>query len=253
MKNVVNLIGSQEELPIKINISENLKNEIRNFATSDLTRELGGVLIGTFNEENNQYILNVENYIIAKYTDAHLSSVTFTTETWAYINSEIDEKYPNYKILGWYHTHPGFGIFLSNWDIFIQENFFNIPWQIAYVIDPCHKTDGFFIWKDENICKISEDNFDLENIPINDNNDNPIKIDHEDIIDTSKLIKKESFLNKIIYSKFYKYISSKSKIISLILLVILLTLILLIGKNFVIDKVKNSTQYKNTITKFLDE
>lgn len=249
MKNVINLIGSNENLPVKINITENLKNEIRQFATSDLTRELGGVLIGTFNEENNNYILNVENFIIAKHTDAHLSSVTFTAETWAQINSEIDEKYPNYKILGWYHTHPGFGIFLSNWDIFIQENFFNIPWQIAYVIDPCHKTDGFFIWKDNNICKISEDNFDLNIIEENHIEENITDITETSIDDTEVINKKTSFVEKILNNKFYKLLSNKSKLISIILIFILIFLMIFVSKDYVINNIKHLKTFKNTITK----
>ncbi len=31
---------------------------------------------------------------------------------------------PNIDIVGWYHTHPSFGIFLSHHDLFIHQNFF---------------------------------------------------------------------------------------------------------------------------------
>ena len=51
---------------------------------------------------------------------------------------------PERIIVGWYHTHPGFGIFLSNMDAFIHENFFSFPWEPAYVFDPQAETDGFF-------------------------------------------------------------------------------------------------------------
>src|SRR3954447_25139327 len=51
------------------------------------------------------------------------------------------------KILGWYHTHPGFGIFLSEMDLFIQNNFFPEPWQVASVYDPKSGEDGIFVWK----------------------------------------------------------------------------------------------------------
>jgi hypothetical protein len=52
------------------------------------------------------------------------------------------------SIVGWYHTHPTFGIFLSDRDRFIQEHFFSGPGQIAYVVDPVNKTEGVFFWRE---------------------------------------------------------------------------------------------------------
>ena len=89
----------------------------------------------------------ISDYILAKYTDASASTLTFTHETWDYVHKEHDEKYPDKKIVGWQYTHPGYGIFLSNYDMFIQENFFNIPFQVAYVIDPVQHLRGFFQWR----------------------------------------------------------------------------------------------------------
>jgi hypothetical protein len=59
----------------------------------------------------------------------------------------MDSRYPDDRIVGWYHTHPGFGIFLSEMDLFIQNNFFNEPWQIAYVDDPKGGDRGAFVWE----------------------------------------------------------------------------------------------------------
>ncbi len=39
------------------------------------------------------------------------------------------------EIVGWSHTHPGFGVFLSDFDKKQHERFFPEPWQIAYVMD----------------------------------------------------------------------------------------------------------------------
>ena len=39
------------------------------------------------------------------------------------------------EIVGWCHTHPGFGVFLSDFDKKQHERFFPKPWQIAYVMD----------------------------------------------------------------------------------------------------------------------
>ena len=47
------------------------------------------------------------------------------------------------------HILPGddWGVFLSGMDMFIQNNFFNIPYQVALVVDPRADTLGFFQWK----------------------------------------------------------------------------------------------------------
>ncbi len=44
--------------------------------------------------------------------------------------------------MGWYHTHPDFGIFLSDRDRFIHEHFFSGPGQVAHVIDPIRQIRG---------------------------------------------------------------------------------------------------------------
>ena len=71
-----------------------------------------------------------------------------------YVHKEHEKRYPDRKIVGWQHTHPNYGIFLSNYDTFIQENFFNLPFQIAYVIDPIQNLRGFFQWKNGRIEKL---------------------------------------------------------------------------------------------------
>jgi proteasome lid subunit RPN8/RPN11 len=86
----------------------------------------------------------ISAFIKAEYTDATNSTLTFTHETWEDVHAKRDKFHSDKKIIGWQHTHPGYGIFLSNYDVFIQQNFFNLPYQIAYVIDPIANIEGFF-------------------------------------------------------------------------------------------------------------
>ena len=80
--------------------------------------------------------------------ETKFAEVTFTHQTWAKINAEMDTKFADMKIVGWYHTHPDFGIFLSDRDRFIQEHFFSGPGQVAHVIDPVRQIEGVFVWRD---------------------------------------------------------------------------------------------------------
>ena len=62
--------------------------------------------------------------------------VTFTQETWNGIYKSLEADHPKLKIVGWYHTHPGFGVEFSEMDLFIQRNFFAGPSHLALVTDP---------------------------------------------------------------------------------------------------------------------
>jgi hypothetical protein len=48
-------------------------------------------------------------------------------------------------LVGWYHSHPGHGVFLSAYDQFIQNQFFPSEGQVAMVIDPQTGEEGLFV------------------------------------------------------------------------------------------------------------
>ena len=147
-------VGEIENDDVKVYIKQNVFERLENLAASDVEHELGSIILGEYSESMNKMNVIISDFIEAKYTDASASTLTFTHKTWDYIHKEHEENYPDKKILGWQHTHPGYGIFLSNYDMFIQENFFNLPFQVAYVIDPKQKIRGFFQWNDGKVRKL---------------------------------------------------------------------------------------------------
>lgn len=148
------LFGELESDDVRVYIKQSTYKALEKLAASDTTKELGSILIGQYSQEMGKTHVVISDYIEAKYTDASASTLTFTHETWDYVHKEHESRYPNKKIIGWQHTHPNYGIFLSNYDLFIQENFFNMPFQIAYVIDPIQNLRGFFQWKNGKIEKL---------------------------------------------------------------------------------------------------
>lgn len=147
------VVGEIDVNDIKIYIKQNVYKEIEKFSKEDTSHERGGILMGDYAEINNKKNVIISGFIEARYTDASASTLTFTHETWNYIHKEHERLYPEKKILGWQHTHPNYGIFLSDYDIFIQKNFFNLSCQIAYVVDPIAGTRGFFQWKNDKVEK----------------------------------------------------------------------------------------------------
>jgi proteasome lid subunit RPN8/RPN11 len=115
-------------------------------ALLDTTVEICGVLVGSWHRDQAGPFVKIVESIRGEGAKTRFAEVTFTHETWAKINSEMDNKFSTLSIVGWYHTHPDFGIFLSDRDRFIHEHFFSGPGQIAHVIDPIRKAEGVFIW-----------------------------------------------------------------------------------------------------------
>ncbi len=109
--------------------------------------EVCGVLIGTGCRDARGPYLLVEHAIAGTHASSRSTNVTFTADTWQHIQTVMDRDFPDKKMIGWYHTHPGFGIFLSGMDVFICDNFFNLPWQVAFVYDPVGGDEGNFVWR----------------------------------------------------------------------------------------------------------
>jgi proteasome lid subunit RPN8/RPN11 len=115
-------------------------------SVSDMLNEVGGVMVGEWcvDEDDDQFIV-VEHAIPARHTRQGSVYLTFTQDSLVEIHDEIDLHYKGKKIVGWYHTHPRMGIFLSHYDTWLHKNFFPEPWQVALVVEPHSSLGGFFI------------------------------------------------------------------------------------------------------------
>ena len=132
----------------RLHIAPEVRRGIEQHAKTDVSIEICGVLVGNwFTDENGPYAV-VTDYIRCDNASSKMAEVTFTHESWAQINKEMDSKFAEARIVGWYHSHPDFGIFLSERDCFIHEHFFSGAGQVAYVVDPVRGLEGMFIWRD---------------------------------------------------------------------------------------------------------
>lgn len=138
-------LGEHVEEDKNIYILQSVYKKIHKFTKNKTVNESGGVLIGHTVEELGKTNIFIDGFIEGKYSEATATTLTFTHETWEHIHKEM-KKYPKDKIVGWIHTHPNFGIFLSEYDKFIHENFFSEDYQVAYVVDPIQKIEGFYFW-----------------------------------------------------------------------------------------------------------
>jgi proteasome lid subunit RPN8/RPN11 len=133
------------ELPIFVDLDA--MREMEAHARTDPTTELGGVLLGgTFEDESGRPFVFVVDCVRARHVETSRGSIKFTHDTWSAITEERQRFDPELAMVGWYHTHPDWGVFLSGMDMFICDNFFNKPLDVALVIDPCRAERGWFQW-----------------------------------------------------------------------------------------------------------
>ena len=131
------------------------KEVIYDHVFSNADREVGGVLVGR--SAGHGGLPLVTGAIPALKADEQRANLTFTQDAWEHVHGVLDRDFPDEEqIVGWYHSHPGFGIFLSQHDVFIHQNFFGGASQIAVVVDPLAGTEGTFAWREEELVQLYE-------------------------------------------------------------------------------------------------
>ncbi|MCO6437291.1 MAG: Mov34/MPN/PAD-1 family protein [Phycisphaerae bacterium] len=134
--------------PLRVHIAQEPYDAIMAHSKESDRIELCGVLVGEILKDELGPFLRVTHTIRGEHAKNEAVQVTLTQETWAHIHRVMDSEHDGRAIVGWYHTHPGFGIFLSQMDVFIHRHFFDLPWQIAFVVDPQSGDEGVFTWRD---------------------------------------------------------------------------------------------------------
>jgi proteasome lid subunit RPN8/RPN11 len=132
---------------IQVFVARKAYLRLEEHSASDLESEVGGILVGAWSldDELGMEFIIVEAALPARFTRQGSVYLTFTQDSLVDLHAEMDEHYPDKQIVGWYHTHPGMGVFLSSYDAWLHQHFFPEPWQVALVIDPVSQVGGFFI------------------------------------------------------------------------------------------------------------
>lgn len=131
---------------VQLFVIESAIHRLKTHLSQDTTKETGGILVGNVlvDSEKGIYCTKITGAIAAPTTIGNRSTFRFTPHCWPAILKEQKEFYPQTQIVGWYHSHPNFGVFLSGVDLETQQDCFNQPWHIAVVYDPIRDEIGFF-------------------------------------------------------------------------------------------------------------
>ncbi|MFZ1401287.1 MAG: Mov34/MPN/PAD-1 family protein, partial [Candidatus Promineifilaceae bacterium] len=122
-------------------------SQIRVHSISNLRSELGGVLLGHAYRNGELLLVEVIAALPARNDDHGPIHFTFTADAWSQIHHERTAQYPNLEIVGWFHTHPGLGVFYSSDDVVVHTAAFTLPWHVGLVIDPLGNEASYFGWQ----------------------------------------------------------------------------------------------------------
>ncbi len=139
-------VGSPKNEQLQILLGPDAFSTIDPHATSDLSREVGGFLVGRPYEWQGQMYLEIVDALPSKRVSSSAVHFTFSSETWGQAQTTVREEFGDMHIVGWYHTHPRMHVFMSAQDIDIHQGFFREPWHVSLVIEPSRREAGFFVW-----------------------------------------------------------------------------------------------------------
>jgi len=134
-----------------VRIDAEVHKQIEEFALVNRNKECAGLLLGAVDSEGKTRIIHVTAAIPAENAIGTRASVRIPLAAWEEMLRVRDLDYSDLRILGWFHTHAGWGVFMSDADVFIHRHFFPHPNMVAYVLDPTTGRDGFFYWHDGKI------------------------------------------------------------------------------------------------------
>jgi proteasome lid subunit RPN8/RPN11 len=139
--------GGRQEASFQVYIVQSAYADIWRHINETPSIESGGVLVGhPFKTFDGQTTFVVVTAAIPQHSD-NRSVAHFTvgpTEI-AAARARMEHKHAGLIPVGWYHSHPGHGVFLSGQDMTIVRSIYNASWNIAMVLDPRQRTEGIFV------------------------------------------------------------------------------------------------------------
>lgn len=143
-------------------------SQIRAHSISNLRSELGGALLGHAYRDGDRLLVEVIAALPARNDDHGPIHFTFTADAWSQIHNERAEKFPDLEIVGWFHTHPGLGVFYSSDDVVVHTAAFTLPWHVGLVVDPLGNEASYFGWQEGTLAPIAGyyEQLDVQETPV---------------------------------------------------------------------------------------
>ncbi|MDT4969428.1 MAG: hypothetical protein QOJ64_4165 [Acidobacteriota bacterium] len=161
--------GDQSQDDIPLIVPQNVLDEVKALSKQARLTETGGVLIGRLarDVERCEMLAQVTAQIPARHTEATVTSLTFTSETWTDVRAALELRRKGEIMLGWWHSHPvrewckGCSLesqkvcsmasdFFSAHDRALHRTIFPRAYSVALVVNDLpadHSTYSMFGWR----------------------------------------------------------------------------------------------------------
>jgi proteasome lid subunit RPN8/RPN11 len=98
--------GDDDDMPLFV--PQRVLEEAKALSKAAGAKETGGILIGHLGRDASlpEVFAEVTAQIPARHTEASLTSLTFTSETWTDVRAALDLRRKGEIMLGWWHSHP---------------------------------------------------------------------------------------------------------------------------------------------------
>jgi len=198
-------VGGSGNGKMKVYISKDIYRQIFKYAKNEKENQVGGVLLGNTHSDDDSVHVIVRAFIPAMYAEINSGELTFTKETWKYIDAE-KEKQSDMKIVGWMHTNPDKGCEPADYDVFFHSHFIKENDTVEYIIDPVQmaeslyylsgeemkKIDGFFLYPNASAAEGDEDVEESLEISNEENTSEDIKPDELEEMATEESMEEQS-------------------------------------------------------------
>lgn len=134
------------ESPFQVFIVERTLRAIQEHTQQSKNRECAGVIVGhPFRAPGGEtvFVIVTEAVPLAAIQASHVH-VKITPEASAQARHFVEQHFPGQRLVGWYHSHPDLGVFLSADDSVITQSIYNAQWHLALVLDPVRNELGLF-------------------------------------------------------------------------------------------------------------
>lgn len=138
-------VGNEDAAEMRIYLRYQLFRNLDDFALRNTSQEQAELLLGSHTKENSW--IKIEEAVEVKPKNG-----AFPESVWREAFAQASKRYPGMSVVGWFHSHPGTGVGLTDQEKEVHRKFFPKQSQVIYVIDPVVRDRNFYLWHEGQMC-----------------------------------------------------------------------------------------------------
>lgn len=151
--------GAPVQVQLPLSVVERMNREVRRAFDSVPAHsvEIGGLLLGSVDIASNK-IVEIKNFepFLSEYRSDHkfILSDADQRKLEKILTAHLSEPTDGLKVVGFYRSHIGEGLSLSQHDVSLAQRYFNHPNQVFLLVKPAadgSSSAGFFFWDESRI------------------------------------------------------------------------------------------------------